>query len=79
MQEGLAMFWQGWMILRYDRQYGAMGGETPIPFRAYDEYARRYGIEGDDFEVFLACVSAMDAEYLEIVAEQAPKPPPQQQ
>ncbi len=62
------MYWRAWHTLRYDRQYGAFGGETPIAFLSLDAYARRYDIQGVEFETFLALVGAMDDEYLEHVA-----------
>ncbi|MER9901601.1 hypothetical protein [Mesorhizobium sp. M0130] len=41
-----------------------MGGESPIGFIAYDAYARRYGLEGEAFERFLAFMRAIDDEWL---------------
>jgi hypothetical protein len=55
-------------VLRFDRQYGAMGGETPIGFMALDTYARRYGIEGEAFERFLAFMTAIDDEWLDYLS-----------
>jgi hypothetical protein len=49
--------------LRFDRQYGAMGGEMPISFLALDTYARRYGIEGEAFDRFLTFMTAIDDEW----------------
>lgn len=54
-----------WSALRFDRAYGALGGETPIPFVAYDAYARRYGVEGEAFETFHFFMTALDTEWLE--------------
>lgn len=65
------MYWRAWFTLRFDRQYGAMGGESPISFLSIDAYARRYGITDTEFETFHALVGAMDDEYLKIVAEKA--------
>lgn len=64
-------YWRAWEALRFDRQYGAMGGESPIGFTALDAYARRYGIAGDAFERFHAFMSAIDTEWLIHVTEQA--------
>ena len=61
-------YWRAWHALRFDRQYGAFGGETPISFMSLDAYARRYSIAGFQFEVFLALVGALDDEYLQHVA-----------
>lgn len=68
--EWYAYYIRAWQFLRYDRQYGAFGGESPISFQAIDIYARRYSIEGVAFDVFRALVSALDAEWLNHVAEQ---------
>ncbi|MFC7065010.1 hypothetical protein [Brucella rhizosphaerae] len=67
--EWYAYYIRAWQFLRYDRQYGAFGGESPISFQAIDIYARRYSIEGIAFDVFRALVSAVDAEWLNHVAE----------
>lgn len=58
-------YWRAWQVLRFDRQYGAMGGETPISFIALDAYARRYSIEGEAFERFLTFMTAIDDEWQE--------------
>jgi hypothetical protein len=60
---------QAWQTLRYDRQYFAFGGETPISFLALDRYAQRYGIEGEAFDRFLAFMEALDDEWLEYVSK----------
>ncbi|RWQ16087.1 hypothetical protein [Mesorhizobium sp.] len=57
-------YWRAWEALRFDRQYGAMGGESPIAFIAYDAYAKRYGLEGEAFERFHAFMTAIDTEWL---------------
>lgn len=63
--------WQAWHTLRFDRQYGAFGGESPISFLSLDAYARRYEIAGVEFEVFLELLGALDDEYLQHVARVA--------
>ncbi|PWJ93521.1 hypothetical protein C8D77_101200 [Mesorhizobium loti] len=60
---------RAWQTLRYDRQYTEGGGETPISFLAFDAYARRYCIEGEAFDRFVAFVSAIDDEWLIHLAE----------
>jgi len=67
--EWYAYYIRAWQFLRYDRQYGALGGESPISFQAMDVYARRYCIDGLAFDLFRALVSAIDAEWLDHVAE----------
>lgn len=62
-------YWRAWHALRFDRQYGAFGGESPISFASLNAYADRYGIAGIQFETFLALVGAMDDEYLQHAAK----------
>ncbi|WP_454917301.1 phage tail assembly chaperone [Xanthobacter sediminis] len=64
------LYWRAWFALRFDRQYGAMGGESQISFRAIDNYARRYEFHGEDFELLRLGVHALDDVWLEHVAEQ---------
>lgn len=64
---------RAWQALRFDRQYFAFGGETPISFLALDRYAQRYGIEGEAFDRFLAFMTEIDDEWLDHVAAQAKK------
>ncbi len=60
---------RAWQTLRYDRHY-TEGGQKPITFLAYDAYARRYSIEGDAFDRFIAFMSAIDDEWLLYLDEQ---------
>lgn len=57
-------YWQAWEALRFDRHYGAMGGQMPISFMALDAYARRYGIAGEAFDRFLVFMGVIDTEWL---------------
>lgn len=68
-----AFYVRAWEALRFDRQYFAFGGETPISFMALDAYARRYGLEGEAFERFVAFLTAMDDEWLEHVRKMSPE------
>lgn len=65
----LADLWKAWHLLRFDRFFGSMGGSAPITFVAIDTYARRYGYQGESFDLLLRCVAAMDSVHLEIEAE----------
>lgn len=69
MEEEYLFFWEAWHRLQYDRQYGAMGGESPISFVAIDRFAARHGIEGTEFAILEALVRAMDDEYLAYLDE----------
>mgnify|MGYP001366420030 CR=1 FL=1 len=69
-EEWHGLYWRAWEALRFDRQYGAMGGQTPISYLAISQYARDHGIIGSDFQTFHVLLTALDAEWLEYVAEQ---------
>lgn len=56
---------QAFQDLKYDRQFGAMGGVLPLSFGAIDAYARRYGIEGEAFDRFVTLVRALDGVWVE--------------
>ncbi len=59
--------------LRYDRFYGAFGGETPITYLALSQFCRDYAIEDEDRTRFMIFINAIDAEYLSMLAEDAKK------
>jgi hypothetical protein len=65
----LGVYWEAWHALRYDRQYGAMGGEFPITYGTLRGYANDYGIAGRAFDIFEHLVKQMDYVHLEIVSE----------
>lgn len=69
LPESLILYWAAWQNLRYDRQYGMEGWQSPIPFVSIDVYARRYAIEGEEFDVLLRLVQAMDDEWLKYSEE----------
>jgi hypothetical protein len=59
--------------LRFDRQYGASGGESPISYMAISQYARDNFITGENFTIFKSLLTALDAEWLEYVNERNEK------
>lgn len=63
------LYFRAFDALRYDRHYGAMGGEGPIYYTALSRYARDHGIDGDDLKLFLVFMNAIDAEHLAMAAE----------
>jgi hypothetical protein len=63
------LYWDAWNILRYDRHYGAMGGQGPIPYLTISRYAEDHGIRGEDFWLFRTMMDALDSEWLKNVAE----------
>jgi hypothetical protein len=69
-------YFGAWESLRYDRFYGAFGGETPISYSAVGRYARDHGLAGEQVSVFRALLSAIDEEWLGHVAEKLKRKPP---
>ena len=66
----LRFYWDAFSVLGTARQLGMVEG--PIPFTAIDCYARRYRIDDlEAFELFLAIIRGMDAEYLSFRADAA--------
>tara|TARA_R110002074_G_scaffold21173_5_gene66101 strand:+ start:17218 stop:17532 length:315 start_codon:yes stop_codon:yes gene_type:complete len=63
-------FYDAFEVLRHDRQFGAMGGMSRISFAAIDQWARRYGIEGEEFELFRILIGVLDDEFVTWCAEQ---------
>lgn len=61
-------FWQ----LSTDRPQSGFAVHQ-IPFTAIDQYARRYGIENEEFELLLNSVRAIDEEFVAIMAERLRK------
>jgi hypothetical protein len=70
--------WRAFNILSSGRPYIGGMAVTPgaIPFRDVDAYARRYGVQGDHFEVLLHLISALDSCFLEYYADQQKKAAP---
>ncbi|WP_425280343.1 hypothetical protein [Mesorhizobium japonicum] len=62
--------------MRFDRFYGAMGGEGPIPYMVIRAYANDHGISGDDFKLFRAFLKILDDAWLLHVVKRD-KPPPE--
>lgn len=62
------LYWEAWEALRFDRFYGARGGEGPIPYMAIRAYAEDHDITGDDFRLFRTFMSMIDTEWLKHVA-----------
>jgi hypothetical protein len=68
LPEHLAFEWGAFQDLSRDRQSGM--GIGPIPWSAFDRYARRHGIDDpDSFERFVALMAAMDAAFCRHHAE----------
>ncbi|MFC3206111.1 phage tail assembly chaperone [Aquamicrobium soli] len=65
------LYWRAWEALRNDRQYGAFGGASAVPYMAIRQYALDHGIVGAEFETFRLLFKAIDTEWLEIEARKA--------
>lgn len=63
------LYWDAWNTLRFDRHYGAMGGQGPIPYAVVSRYAADNGIDGEDFWMFRVLMSVIDTEWLAHTSE----------
>lgn len=52
--------WTAFCELSLERPETMSGKLPPIPFLSIDAYARRYGIEGDDWDSFFAIIRRTD-------------------
>lgn len=59
---------QAFWDLSSDRAQSGLG-VGGIPFSAIDAYARRFGIEGEEFDAFANGVRAADLEYVAVMSE----------
>lgn len=66
------LWWLAFNELQGDRQIG-FGGRGPIPFSAIDAWAKRQGIEGDDFQWLTAAVVALSEVQLRHEADERKK------
>ncbi|MBN9255275.1 MULTISPECIES: hypothetical protein [unclassified Mesorhizobium] len=66
-------YFEAWEALRFDRVYGAFGGETPIGYVAISQYARDHGVTDDDFRLFRTFMRVIDDEWLVAADEQDKK------
>jgi hypothetical protein len=64
-------YWSAWHRLTNDRQMGAMGGASRIPWSSIERYASSRGL---DDEVLARMCWAMDDVYLEWLAEKQKTP-----
>lgn len=65
------LYFHAFDALRYDRFYGAFGGETPISYVSLSQFCRDYEIDGEDRARFMVFLNGLDAEYLTMKAEEA--------
>jgi hypothetical protein len=72
------LYFKAFDALRFDRTYlsGGMSGyvgETPISYMALSQYCRDNDIRGDDLNMFMVFINAVDAEHLAMQAQDAAK------
>jgi hypothetical protein len=65
------LYWRAWQALRFDRPYGALGGEGYIPYTVLRTWARDHDIEGEELDLFLRFMGEIDAEWLKHQASKA--------
>jgi hypothetical protein len=68
------LYWEAWDALRFDRQYGVYGGQSPLSYKVITEYADDNNILGEDRWLFRMFMTAIDAEWLKFVAKRDEKP-----
>lgn len=64
-------YFRAFDAIRFDRQYGAMGGESPISYMVMSQYARDHGLTLEELEQFRRFIGVLDAVYLELEAARA--------
>ncbi len=62
------LYWEAWDAIRFDRQYGVYGGQSPLSYKVVAEYADDHGIVGEDRWFFRMFMTAIDAEWLRYAA-----------
>ncbi|MGY5812003.1 hypothetical protein ACXHXG_30425 [Rhizobium sp. LEGMi198b] len=65
------LYFRAWEDLRFDRFYGALGGEAPISYLAISRYAEDHGLRDEEFAQFKRFLQAIDAEWIKYASENA--------
>jgi len=65
------LYFRAFDDLRFDRFYGALGGEGPITYLAKSRYAEDLGLSGTDLRFFHLFMNVVDGEHLSQVGERA--------
>ena len=60
-----ALYFRAFEALRFDRFFGALGGETPVSYLAKSRYSAEIGLTGEALDTFHYLFNAIDAEYLD--------------
>ena len=71
IEYGLQLYRRAWRDLHSSRPIG-MAGPGRIPWTAVNEWAKRHGVEGEQFDMLVECVEAQDEAYLAYIQEQKP-------
>ena len=73
----LVPYYTAFEELTSDRPVDGMSGSVGyIPWSVIDQYCRRHPLLGDDFDLTLTYLRALDFKYLALIEEARPKPPP---
>lgn len=67
----LSFEWSAFRALSTDRAAGM--GIGPVPWSSIDRFARRYRIEGEEFDRFADLIQAMDTAYVAYHAKPSPQ------
>lgn len=62
------MYWRAWSAIRFDRQYGAFGGESRLSYMVIRQYAADHQITDESLQTFQAAMRGLDEEWLAFVA-----------
>ena len=58
----------GWEGFRFDRQYGAFGGESRLSYMVIRQYAADHCLSGENLQTFKAVMRGLDEEWLDFIA-----------
>lgn len=70
LQPGLELHFEAFIALSSCRTHG-MSSLSSIPWTAINDYAVRFGIEGQQFERLVAYIGAMDDHFLKVMRKKA--------
>jgi len=69
---GVEKYYRAFQELSTDRP-PSFSGISPIPWSSIDRYARRHGIEDEDFDVLVRMIRAADAALMKILRARSPE------
>lgn len=68
MQPFHELYWRAWADIRFDRQYGAFGGESRLSYMVIRQYAADHCLSGENLQTFKAVMRGLDEEWLDFIA-----------